>query len=137
MPGELDKIKRHIEKHDALITLFGMEIREFELGRATVSMTVKGEHLNAAGVCHGGTLFALADVAFALASNSDGTLSLALEMSISFTRPVAPGDSITALCTEKHKGRNTGCYVIEVRNSDDKLVSLLKATAFRTGDSLI
>jgi acyl-CoA thioesterase len=94
-------------------------------------MRVGDGHLMAAGYCHGGVIFSLADVAFALACNSHGTLSLALDMSISFLRAVKSGELLTARCTERHLGNRTGCYEIEVVNDRGELVSFLKATAFR------
>ncbi len=133
----IDEIRAFIQRGDALISLFNMEIVDFSAGSATVRMTVKREHANAADVCHGGALFSLADVAFALASNSHGTLALAIDMSISFLRAVPVGETITACCVEKHRGRSTATYLIEVKDSSGKLAALLKATAFRTPNPLI
>jgi acyl-CoA thioesterase len=97
---------------------------------------VSEDHLNAAGSCHGGVIFSLADVAFALACNSHGTLALALDVSISFLRAVSPGEEITATCTERYRGKRTGSYTIEVTDGSGTLVSLLKATAFLTRTQL-
>jgi acyl-CoA thioesterase len=130
------KTRAIIGKKDKLVTLFGMDIREVEPGRAVVCMSIGSDHINSAQVCHGGTIFALADVAFALACNSHGPLALAVDMSISFLRPVPVGESITATCTEKHRGRKLGSYQIEVTNSRDQAVALLKATAFVTDQVL-
>ena len=134
---DLESIRAFIQEKDALISLFNMEIVHFSAGNATVRMNVKKEHTNAAMVCHGGALFSLADVAFALASNSHGTLALALDMSISFLRAVPVGETIKATCTERYRGRSTGTYIIEVEDSSGRLVALLKATAFRTQNPLI
>ncbi|MGQ9615114.1 MAG: PaaI family thioesterase [Spirochaetota bacterium] len=134
---EIESIKAFIQERDSLISLFNMEILDFSAGSASVRMTVRKEHTNAASVCHGGALFSLADVAFALASNSHGTLALALDVSISFLRAVPVGETITARCTERYRGRSTGTYIIEVEDSSGKLVALLKATAFRTQNPLI
>ena len=134
---DIESIRAFIQEKDSLIALFKMEILEFSAGSASVRMTVRKEHTNAASVCHGGALFSLADVAFALASNSHGNLALALDVSISFLRAVPIGETITARCTEKYRGRSTGTYIIEVEDSSGRLVALLKATAFRTQNPLI
>ncbi|MBN2325019.1 MAG: hotdog fold thioesterase, partial [Spirochaetes bacterium] len=63
------RIKELVKNRDRLVDLFGMEIKECTEGAASVGMYVKESHLNAADICHGGTIFALSDVAFALASN--------------------------------------------------------------------
>jgi acyl-CoA thioesterase len=125
-----------IEEKDRLISLFGMDVVEVETGRAAVRMTVGENHVNAARVCHGGTIFSLADVAFALASNSHGNLALAIDMSISFLRAVNTAERITAVCTERHRGRRLGSYHIEVTDESGQPVALLKATAFVTDEML-
>jgi acyl-CoA thioesterase len=129
---EAKRVRKIIEEKDRLIHLFGMGVDDVEPGRAVVSMTVGEQHVNAANVCHGATMFALADVAFALACNSHGDLALAVDMSISFLRAVPSGERITATCTERHRGKRLGSYHIEVTNGTGKPVALLKATAFVT-----
>ncbi len=133
----LKKVKRKIENGDKLLKMYNIKIDEYDSGYARVSMTVNESHTNAAGVCHGGVIFSLADVAFALASNSHGTLALAIEISISFIGAVKPGTRIIATCKEKHKGRTTGVYSIEITDESGKLISLLKATAFRFKENLV
>jgi acyl-CoA thioesterase len=133
--GVVEKVKGHIARYDRLVSLFGMTLEEVGPGSARVSMKVGGEHLNAAGVCHGAVIFALADVAFALASNSYGNMALALEASINYFRPVSPGSTIAANVTEKHRGRSTGFYHIEVTDAQGRLVADFKATAFVVEDS--
>ena len=133
---QAEKVRSIIDKNDRLKTLFGMKIVDVQPGTAVVSMSVGGDHVNSAKVCHGGTIFSLADVAFALACNSHGSLALAIDMSISFLRPVPPGETITAVCTEKHRGRSLGSYHIEVTNGNGQLVALLKATAYVTDQTL-
>ena len=113
-----------------------MKIQEVRAGKAVVHMVVGEHHINSAQVCHGGTIFSLADVAFALACNSHGFLALAIDMSISFLRPVSVGELITASCIEKHRSRKLGSYHIEVTNTSNQLVALLKATAFVTDQTL-
>jgi len=55
-------------------------------GYASTTMKVTPELLNGAGVTHGCAIFALADTAFATASNSHGTLALALNININFLK---------------------------------------------------
>ncbi len=134
MGVDIQQVRRHIEDKDRLIHQFGMEILEVNPGQAAVGMVVKPEHLNAAGFCHGGAVFSLADVAFALACNSHGIMALALEVSISYLRPSLPGDYLVARAEEENLGRRTGLYLIKVTNSQSKKVAVLKATAFRMGE---
>jgi len=137
MSNKLESIKEEIEKHDMLLKIFNMKIEKLTPGHSEVSMVVNKNHTNAAGVCHGGVIFSLADVAFALASNSHGNLALALDVSISFIKSIKPGTEIYAVCNEKHRGKSTAQYIIEIKDDKENLVSILKATAFRFEKSLI
>ena len=125
-----ERVRGLIEKKDRLLDLFGMQVVECSAGYSSVMMKIEKDHLNAADICHGGTIFALSDVAFALASNSHGHVALALDMSISYLRPVKAGETITARCSERHRSRRIATYIIEVSDSQDELVALLKATSF-------
>jgi len=124
-------VKNHIGQHDKLIELFGMNIEKVEPGMAQVSMTVTDKHLNAASLCHGGAIFALADVAFALAGNSHGVMALALEVSINYLRPAKKGEQLRARAREESLGKRTGLYIVEVTNQEEKKVAFFKATAYR------
>ena len=48
----------------------GVELLEISPGYAKARMKVTEKHLNAGGVCQGGALFTLADLAFAAVANS-------------------------------------------------------------------
>jgi len=129
--GVAEKVTSHIKANDRLIEIFGMEVEESRAGFAKLSMVVGSNHLNAAGLCHGAALFALADVAFALAVNCHGKMALAIEASMNYFRPAKPAERITAICQEVFQGRRTGTYLCSLTNDMDKEVALFKATAFR------
>ncbi len=129
--GAVHFVREHIEKRDRLIELFGMKIEKVEPGKADVIMTVTENQLNAASLCHGGAIFSLADVAFALACNSHGIMALALEVSINYLRPAKKGETLKAMAREKNLGKRTGLYIVEVVNEKGKKVAFCKATAYR------
>ncbi len=133
----VEKVRELIGTHDKLIGTFGMEIKRVEPGFAELSMVVKEDHLNAARLCHGATIYALADVAFALACNSHGRQALALEVSVNYLRPAQVGDTLTATAREENLGNTTGLYTILVTNQHGKKVAFLKATAFRFERSFV
>jgi len=128
--GVVRFVREHIEKRDRLIELFGMKIENVEPGKADVVMTVTENQLNAASLCHGGAIFSLADVAFALACNSHGVMALALEASINYLRPAKKGEILKAMAREKNLGKKTGLYIVEVINEKGKKVAFFKATAY-------
>ena len=57
-------------KKDRFAALAGVELLEVRQGYAKARMLVTPEHLNGGGVCQGGALFTLADLACAAAFNS-------------------------------------------------------------------
>ena len=48
----------------------GVELIAVEQGYAKARMVIASDHLNAVGVCQGGALFTLADLAFAAVANN-------------------------------------------------------------------
>ncbi len=73
----------------ALCATLGITFRAGGPGRAEVAMTVDARHLNFNGGCHGGAIFALADSAFGLASNSHGPVAAGIDAHITFQAAVA------------------------------------------------
>ena len=56
--------------------------------------------MNGINIAHGAAVFALADYAFAAASNSHGITAVALNVSISYIKAVECGAKLTATATE-------------------------------------
>ena len=136
-PPVHELVREHIQARDRLIEAFGMEIMDVGPGCAELRMTVSDAHLNAADLCHGAAIFALADVAFALACNSHGRQALALEVSVNYLRPARKGETLTARASELNLGNTTGLYRIVVENQDARKVAYLKATAYRLEGSFV
>ena len=78
-------------KSDRFAINAGVELLEVKLGFAKARMLVTNEHLNAGGVCQGGALFTLADLAFAAVANSHDQLTLSINANITFIRSVKEG----------------------------------------------
>ncbi|MBW2023495.1 MAG: hotdog fold thioesterase [Deltaproteobacteria bacterium] len=72
--------------------LLDLEVVDVEPGYAKVRMEVDEKKLNIHGITHGGALFGLIDEAFELASNSHGTVAVALNMNITFFAPTTTND---------------------------------------------
>ena len=102
-----------------------------------IEMTLRKEMLNGFGIAHGGITFALADSAFAFACNSDGKITVALDVSISFPKAGKEGDVFTAEAKLVNKTNRTGLYMIEVRNQNNDLVGLFKGTCYKTEKHLL
>lgn len=124
-------------EHDAFSRWLGIQVIEVREGYSKIKMTLREEMLNGFGVIHGGIAFSLADSAFAFACNNRNNLSMALDVSITFTKAGQPGDIFTAEAREIHNGRSTGLYLIEVVNQNSQPVAVFKGTCFRTGKELV
>ena len=141
MHPEKDKLARdvvdHMMEHDLFSQWLGIEVLEIKEGYSKVRMTVRKEMVNGFGIVHGGIAFSLADSAFAFACNNRNVLSVALDTSINFIKPVHAGDVLTAEATEIHNGRSTGLYHITIINQKEHEVALFKGLCYRTDKTLI
>jgi len=131
------QVVEHMMEHDLFSQWLGIEVIEVLEGYSKIRMTIRPEMINGFGIVHGGVAFALSDSAFAFACNNRNNLSVALDTSINFLKPVHVGDVLTAEAKELHNGRTTGLYHISVYNQNDHLVALFKGTCFRTAKPLV
>jgi LAO/AO transport system ATPase/phenylacetic acid degradation protein PaaD len=92
-------------------------------GRADVAMAVETRHLNFNGTCHGGALFALADSAFGLASNSHGIVAAGIEAHVSYHVAVREGDRLVARAVETSRTPRLATYRIDVLRGDERVAS--------------
>ncbi len=60
--------------------LMGLKLKKVDKGYSLVEMTTREEMKNILGSTHGGAIFSLIDEAFETASNSHGTIAVALNM---------------------------------------------------------
>ena len=115
----------------------GISIIEIKEGYSKIKMTVRPEMINGFGNVHGGIAFSIADSAFAFACNNRNILSVALDTSINFLKPVQVNDVLIAEAKELHNGLSTGLYHINITNQQNETVADFKGTCFRTSKSLI
>lgn len=132
-----EQVIEHMMYHDAFSQWMGIEVLETKEGYSKIRMTIRDEMVNGFGIVHGGIPFSLADSAFAFACNNRNNLSVALDVTITFTKAVNVGDVLTAEAKEVHNGRSTGVYLITVTNQNNDQVALFKGTCFRTGKTLV
>ena len=127
----------HMMENDFFSQWMGVEVLDVREGYSKIRMTIRKEMVNGFGIVHGGLPFSLADSAFAFACNNRNNLSVALDVTITFTKAVKVGDVLTAEAKEFHNGRSTGVYLITVTNQKNEEVALFKGTCFRTGKTLV
>ncbi len=116
-------------KRDRFATGAGVKLEEARPGYARASMKVRDAHMNGADVVQGGAVFTLADLAFAVACNSHGTLALAVDVTISFLRPTRSG-TLVAEAFEVARSRRLSRCEIKVVDDAGEAVALFHGTAF-------
>ncbi len=126
-----DIISKMMEE-DKFSQWMGIDILESEPGYVKLSMTIRDEMVNGFGICHGGITFSLADSALAFASNSRGSVSVALENNINYTKKVEVGDTLIAETEEIQNGRTIGVYKIRITNQNEDLIADFRGTVYRT-----
>ena len=99
----------------------GIEVVELHENGATMRLSVRDEHLNVAGVVHGGVTFSLADSALGYGiSKVVGRPCTTAEMKINFLTPVAAGVMI-ARSRIVRKGRRLVVARAEVHCGDTQV----------------
>jgi acyl-CoA thioesterase len=114
----------------------GMTVEAVSPGAASVSMRIEPHMLNGYGTCHGGFIFALADSAFAFACNTYGMVSVASHCSITYLRPVRPGETLVATAHERQREGRSGIYDVRV-TSGDAIVAEFRGHSRTTGARMV
>ena len=115
---------------DRLAQGLGMVLQDWGPGWARATWTPGPEHENFAGAIHGGALFTLGDVVFAVACNSWGRHAVALSVDVHFLAAVRPGERLVAEASERSRTRRTGSYHLDV-HAGERHVASLHAMAHR------
>ena len=106
---------------DRFAASIGARLTHVEEGLAKAEVIVEKRHLNGGGVCQGGVMYTLADLAFAAVANSRGILTLGISNTITFLKSAQLGDTITAECTEVLDHRKLPYCDIKIYNQDSFL----------------
>lgn len=113
----------------------GVELLEISPGYAKARMKVTEKHLNAGGVCQGGALFTLADLAFAAVANSRGRLTLSLNANITFLRAVSQG-YVYAKATETYNHARVPFIEVHLVDEQQQLIAVLTSSGYRKSEEL-
>lgn len=126
---------KEILGRDVFAARTGVELLEIRPGYARARMEVTPDHLNAGGVCQGGALFTLADLAFAAVANSHGQLTLSLAANITFLRPVSKG-FVEAEATEVFLHARVPFIEVRLTDSEGRLVAVMTSSGYRKKESV-
>jgi len=126
---------RNFLKNDRFAAHNGIELLEISQGRAKAKLDILDYHLNGANIVHGGAIFALADLVFAAASNSHGTIAVAINANISFLKASA-GGTLYAEAREISKNPKLGTYTIDVTDENGDVIAIFQGMVYRKKDKI-
>lgn len=128
-----EEILSVLMENDAFSKWLGLRNIQVATGTCSFEYTIVTDMMNGLGTVHGGVLFSAADSALAFASNGHDNLSVALEVSISYTQAARLGDVLTVLAEEVYSGKKTAVYDIKTYNQNGVLICIFKGTVYKTG----
>ncbi len=120
-------------KKDNFISGIGIELEgEVTEKEAKARMRVEERHLNAGGVCQGGAIFTLADLAVAATANAGGVLSFTMQADIRYLRSASLGDDLVATSVEVMQSKKVAHYRVEVKQErGGEVVAVMDAICYR------
>jgi len=114
----------------------GLKLVEVAEGYALIEMRFTEEMENIFGMAHGGAIFSLIDEAFEVASNSHGTVSVALSMSVTYVSSPKKGETLQAEAEEVSRSNRIATYDIRVKTAGGSLIAICQALVYRKRDPL-
>ena len=112
----------------------GIHLLKLDAGYSLVEMAYDPScHNNIYGRAHGGALFGLIDAAFETASQTDGTVAVAMNVNVTYISSPAHGARLYAEARRIAQTKRTATYDIKVTDADSRLIAVCQALAFRTG----
>jgi acyl-CoA thioesterase len=127
MPDGIEKL-RELGKNEPVASFLGMKLLELSPGFARVSMAMKPEYINFNGMVFGGMISAVADQAFAYATNSVIKPNVASQFNIHFIAAAGEKDELTAECRVVKSGKRVCVSEIRVTNQAGKLIATATGT---------
>lgn len=120
-----------LNRNDRFAHSIGARLTEIREGYAKAELTVEERHLNGAGVCQGGVIYTLADLAFAGVANCHGTLTLGISNTITFLKSAQLGDHLIAECTEQLDHHRLPYCDMKITCHEGKLIASMTGLAYR------
>ncbi len=124
---------KEIMSHDRFANLTGIELLEVGEGTSKAKLKIEEHHLNALNIVQGGAIFTLADLAFAAASNSYGTIAVGINVSISFLKAEGTG-TLYAEAFENARNNKIASYTINITNDLGELIACCQGMVYRKKD---
>ena len=115
---DFEKLIAYRNRYNRFSTRLGIVLEELRTGYALARKTVEVDDTNPLGYAQGGVYFTLADSTAGSAAHTYGYKTVTLDASYHYYRAARPGDILTAVAAELHRGNTTA--VFEVRITDQR-----------------
>jgi acyl-CoA thioesterase len=132
-PSDLVIRLKENEAGEPIASFLKMKLLELTPGCARVAMKITPEHLNFNGMVFGGIVMALADQAFAYATNSLVSPSIATQFNIHLISGAKVGNELVAEGRVIKSGKRIGVTEMTVTDQDGKLIAKATGTTVSTG----
>jgi acyl-CoA thioesterase len=132
----MQELKQFFSTGDLFARHSGIELVDLGPGWAKASMKIEPFHFNGAKTVHGGAIFTLADFAFAVASNSHGSLAMGINTSMSFVKAALKG-TLYAEATEQSRNPKLASYSVMITDDAGDVVAIFQGMAYRKKESII
>jgi acyl-CoA thioesterase len=119
-------------KGDNFAAAAGILLTEVSRGFARAQMTITPMHLNGGGVCQGGAIFTLADLAFAAAVNAAGELTFSVTSSVNFFKSEREG-TLYAEAREIFDHKRLSHCEVRITNQAGELIATFAGMGYRKG----
>lgn len=110
---------------DPYAASLGVHLEAIRPGYARAALEIERRHTNAHGVLHGGVVIGLADIVHAAASNSHGTVAVAVEVHAELLASAPVGARLVCEGSELTCTRRTGVYRIEVHSGETHVATCI------------
>jgi len=117
-------------RRDEFVKHCGIELVSLAPGHAVTRLKVQPWHLNAVGIVQGGAIFTLADYAFAVASNSHGTVAVGINVGITYMKSASSG-TLTAEAQEVALNPKLASYTVNVTDDGHGLIAIFQGLVYR------
>ena len=121
-------------KRETFAQALNMKLVDLDDGYSVVEMVYTPENMNNMyDRAHGGALFGLMDEAFEAASQTKGTIAVALNVNITYVTSPQPGSLLRAEAKRVSETKKTASFDIKITDQDDNMIATSQALVYQTG----
>ncbi len=121
-------------KRETFAQALNMKLVDLDDGYSVVEMVYTPENMNNMyDRAHGGALFGLMDEAFEAASQTKGTIAVALNVNITYVISPQPGCLLRAEAKRVSETKKTASFDIKITDPDNNMIATCQALVYQTG----